>query len=157
MPVEASMIGWDTHAMKVSILLQSRVRYCWQISPTLHSLQSRINTLNANNTRVLDFSKAVLCQLSSGNGNGLLSLMLLPSANEVAEEVMFSQTCVKNSAKGGCTPPPRQTPPRADTAPPPDWVLQRTVRILLECIVVHNVISVAHNCLKKVINNNFPT
>ena len=74
---------------------------------------------------------------------------------------MFSQTCVKNSVhggggvlacgSGGCLPvglegvclgggwgcthpgrhPPRQTPP-----PVPRWPLQRTVRILLECILV---------------------
>ena len=73
---------------------------------------------------------------------------------------MFSQACVKNSVHGGgCvsqhalgqTPPtqcmlgytpPGQTTPRADTPPPFRHIphrrpLQRTVRILLECILVY--------------------
>ena len=74
---------------------------------------------------------------------------------------MFSQACVKNSTHGGrCTPPPPgQTPPQgrypwADTIlvrhPPrqiPTWQtppmrrpLQRTVRILPECIFVFSFI-----------------
>ena len=40
---------------------------------------------------------------------------------------MFSLVCVKKSVHGGDTPP-RQTPPRRP--------LQRTIRILLECILV---------------------
>ena len=70
-------------------------------------------------------------------------------------KVMFSQACVKNSVhrgvRGRCTyplPPARQMPP-GQTPPlgrhPPPWAdvypsvrrpLQRTVRILLECILV---------------------
>ena len=81
--------------------------------------------------------------------------------------VMFSQACVKNSVQGRrCTPPsgqtspwvdtpsrqtpplgrhptPWQTPPQADTLllgrhPPIRMSLQRTVRILMECILVYN-------------------
>ena len=39
-----------------------------------------------------------------------LILLLLPSATVVAESIMFSQECVKNSVGGGC----RQTPPPPD-------------------------------------------
>ena len=54
----------------------------------------------------------------------------------------------------GCTPLARQTP-RADTTPgqtpppPPRWLLQRTVRILLECILVSNICLVNFPCLCK--------
>ena len=46
-------------------------------------------------------------------------------------KVMFSQACVKNSShEGEVHPPPRQTPS------PLRRLLQRTVRIILECILV---------------------
>ena len=76
-------------------------------------------------------------------------------------KVIFSQECVKNSVHregvsasvhtGIHTPPgrypqadnplgrhptPRQTPPCVDTPPPSRRLLLRTVRILLECILV---------------------
>ena len=62
-------------------------------------------------------------------------------------KVMFSQARVKNSVYGGGGVYPSmhwgmcQTPPRADTPPPrhtpiPRRPLQRTLRILLECILV---------------------
>ena len=65
-------------------------------------------------------------------------------------KVMFSQACVKNcvhwgrhmvytplqqTPHPGQTPPPEQTPPWVDP-PPSRQLLQRTVRILLECILV---------------------
>ena len=62
-------------------------------------------------------------------------------------KVMFSQARVRNSVNsgvrgggvsasgsGGCTPPRQTSPPRQ--TPPPRWPLQRTLRILLECILV---------------------
>ena len=60
---------------------------------------------------------------------------------------MFSQACVKNSAHGGLytpapgqTPPGQTAPPRADTPPPQGRrLLQRTVRILLKCILFKNL------------------
>ena len=50
MPVEASMMGCVMQVMNVLILLQSRVRNCWQATTTLHCLQSRMNTLKAATT-----------------------------------------------------------------------------------------------------------
>ena len=79
----------------------------------------------------------------------------LPSATVVAEWLCFHR-CL--SVDGGCTPPKKthgETPPcQADSlsvhrgvvhqadipcqaAPPPRWLLQRTVPILLECILVN--------------------
>ena len=56
---------------------------------------------------------------------------LLRIAYEVLGKVLFSQACViysvDISGRGG-----RQTPP----PPPPRWLLPRSVRILLECILV---------------------
>ena len=74
---------------------------------------------------------------------------------------MFSQACVKNSVHRGKvytplgkqnprqdtplaeppTPPPPADIPSADP-PPPRQLLQRTVRILLKCILVKNVLSI---------------
>ena len=60
-------------------------------------------------------------------------------------KVIFSQACVKNSVHGGrgvCLSacwdtPPWTDPPHGQTPPPPSRrLLQRTVRILLECILV---------------------
>ena len=80
--------------------------------------------------------------------------------NSSCGKIMFSQACVKNSVQGGVHPlPPRQTgrhplgrpphplgrhPPPGRHLPPPQGrsllrrPLQRTVRILLECILVFN-------------------
>ena len=57
-------------------------------------------------------------------------------------KVMFSQACVKTSVHGGGVDrvhnPPGQTPPWVDTptTAPSRQSLQRTVHILLECILV---------------------
>ena len=83
---------------------------------------------------------------------------LLPPANEVCGKVMFLYLSVSHTVRGGVSAPlhagihtlqadtpqggvclgvsPRQTPPWADTPPPPGWPLQWTVHILLECILV---------------------
>ena len=45
MPVDASIIGWDTQDKMMSMRWQSRVRNCWQANMNLQSLQSLINTL----------------------------------------------------------------------------------------------------------------
>ena len=68
--------------------------------------------------------------------------------NNICGKVMFSRACVKNSVhrEGGCLPhsmlSPRENPPgrhplpSEQTIPTPRWPLQRTVRILLERILV---------------------
>ena len=71
--------------------------------------------------------------------------LLLPSERSCGK-VMFSQASVILSTGGGDVwqtpppgrhPPPRQTPPPGQTTPPPARrPLQRTVRILMECILV---------------------
>ena len=50
-------------------------------------------------------------------------------------------TCVCHSVhRAGCrAPPPRQTPPGQTPPAPPGRPLQRTVRILLECIIVFSL------------------
>ena len=58
--------------------------------------------------------------------------------NSSCGKVMFSQVSV--CPWGRCTPPGRH-PPLADTPPPPSRrLLQQTVRILLECILVCSVL-----------------
>ena len=59
-----------------------------------------------------------------------MSLKLLPSATVVAERLCFTGVCLSR----GEVYTPRQTP--QSWAEPPPWQPQRTVRILLECILV---------------------
>ena len=92
-----------------------------------------------------------------------LLLLIFTIRNSSCGKIMFSQACVKNSVQGGGVHPPRQTPLKADSPladtpwpdtsprqtsrfgrqlplgrppPPPRRPLQRTVRILLEWILV---------------------
>ena len=51
-------------------------------------------------------------------------------------KVIFSQACVKNSVHRGLCTPPGQTPSPRQTPPPGRRLLQWTIRILLECILV---------------------
>ena len=88
--------------------------------------------------------------------------LLLLSATVVAERLCF-QGCLST---GRCTsplgrhPPARQTPPSrhppGQTPPPPRWLLPRTVRILLECILVLSMVSVLF-ILKYHLNENWFT
>ena len=80
----------------------------------------------------------------------IVLLFIFTIRKRSCRKVMFSQACVKKSVHGGvCIPsctgadtplgrhPPRQTPP--GQTPPSRRLLQRTVRILLECIVIVTV------------------
>ena len=63
--------------------------------------------------------------------------LLLPSATVVAERLCFHKCLSVHRVR--CTPLPWQAHPlaRHTTPPPPSrWLLQRTVRILLECFLV---------------------
>ena len=80
-------------------------------------------------------------------------LLVITVCNSSCGKVMFSRASVKNSVHGGVSVPlhagihplGRHSPwadnylgghPQADTPTPPRWPLQRTTRILLECILV---------------------
>ena len=77
-------------------------------------------------------------------------------------KVMFSQVCVKNSVQGGVshhalgqtpswadTPPGRHPPGRLPQADTPRRPLQRTVHILLECILVITAFSRSRDALPR--------
>ena len=71
-------------------------------------------------------------------------LSVITVGNSSCGKVMISQVCVKNSVQGGVclwvwgyTLPGRH--PRGQTPLPRQPLQQRTVRILLECILVHTV------------------
>ena len=69
-------------------------------------------------------------------------LNIITVRNSSCRKVMFSQACVKNSFQGGvcpiaCWDNPQGRHPSLGWPPPPTrWPLQRTVRILQECILV---------------------
>ena len=68
---------------------------------------------------------------------------LLPPANEVCEGYVFTGVCLHRG--GGLHPGGRADPPPIQTPTPTlqvlwDTVKERAVRILLECILVHDVI-----------------
>ena len=76
------------------------------------------------------------------SASSIIRKTIITSRNYCCEKVMFSQACVKNSVQGGGVCQRNAGIHTPGKAPPPpalwDTVNNRTVHILLECILVVN-------------------